>query len=118
MAEFFPNQPVTMDTPVVEVTFGDRASALPPGTHTFSLVVVDDLGISSDAVAVQVTVQAKPQANLKAPERVPFGRSFTLDGTPDPASRAKITKWIFTRSVKIAPVIIPEGPVVGPLNRG
>jgi hypothetical protein len=100
MAEFVPNQPITQDTPVIDVTFGAVVKALPPGTHTFQLVVVDDLGVQSDPVIEQVIVQGKPVAVLEGPTRVAAGTPFKLDATKSNVSSGKIVKYIFTRIVK------------------
>ena len=94
--EFFPNKPVTeTETGIVQVTFGE-AGPLAPGFHTFQLVVVDDLGVSSDPVTARVFVKGKPVAVLTAPERVPLGDSFQLDGSRSDPQDGKITQWIFT----------------------
>lgn len=100
MAEFVPNKPITQETPVIDVTFGNAAPALPPGTHTFQLVVVDDLGVSSDPVIEQVIVQGKPVAVLSAPERVAAGQAFKLDGSKSNVPGGKVAKFIFTRIVR------------------
>jgi hypothetical protein len=99
MPEFVPNQPVTLEKGVVDVTFGATVKSLDPGTHTFQLVVVDDLGVSSDPVQTKVTVQGKPIADLNGPSRVAAGQSFQLDGSKSISAGGKITKWIFTRIV-------------------
>ncbi|MDT4956095.1 MAG: hypothetical protein QOJ02_4233 [Acidobacteriota bacterium] len=100
MAEFVPNQPITDENGVVEVTFGNVVKPLPPGTHIFQLVVVDDLGVSSDPVTAQVVIQGKPVAVLSAPDKVALGLPFKLDATAS-TPKGKITKFIFTRIVKI-----------------
>lgn len=99
MPEFVPNQPVTLDKSVVDVTFGATVKSLDPGTHTFQLVVVDDLGVSSDPVQTKVVVQGKPVAVLSGPPRVATGQSFQLDGSKSSSTGGKITKFIFTRIV-------------------
>jgi hypothetical protein len=99
MAEFVPNQPITQEAPVIDVTFG-AAKPLPPGTHTFQLVVVDDLGVQSDPVIEQVVVQGKPVAVLEGPARVAVGQTFKLDATKSSVAGGKIVKYIFTRIVK------------------
>lgn len=101
MAEILPNQPITQESPVLEVTFGNIVKSLPPGVHTFQLVVVDDLGVSSDPVIEQITVQGKPVAALDGPDRVAVGQSFKLDGSKSTAPGGKIVKWIFTRVVRV-----------------
>lgn len=101
MAEFVPNQPISQETPVIDVTFGAQVKALPPGTHTFQLVVVDDLGVQSDPVIEQVVVQGKPVAALDGPGRVAAGTPFKLDATKSSVAGGKIVKYIFTRVVKI-----------------
>jgi hypothetical protein len=101
MAEFVVNKPVTQDAPIADVTFSNAVPALPPGTHTFQLVVVDDLGVSSDPVIEQVIIQGKPVAVLTAPDRVAFGLPFRLDGSKSNVPGGKIAKWIFTRIVRV-----------------
>jgi hypothetical protein len=103
MPEFLPNQPIQDDTGagVVDVTFGNTVKSLPPGPHTFQLVVVDDMGVSSDPVTVQVVVQGKPIAVLSAPDKVALGQAFKLDATRSTSPGGKVTKFIFTRVVKI-----------------
>ena len=95
--EFIPNQPVVVkETGVVEVTFGEVAPPLAPGFHTFQLVVVDDLGVSSDPVMARVFVAARPTASLIAPEKVGFGEPFKLDGSQSESPDGRITQWVFT----------------------
>jgi hypothetical protein len=101
MAEFVPNQPITDESGVVEVTFGNVVKPLPPGTHIFQLVVVDDMGVSSDPVQAQVVVQGKPVAVLNAPDKVAAGQAFRLDATKSTSPGGKVTKFIFTRIVAI-----------------
>lgn len=50
--EFAPNRPITTHEPVVVVDAG-----LPPGSHRFSLVVVDSEGRASAPDEVVVTVR-------------------------------------------------------------
>ncbi|HEX8774575.1 MAG TPA: hypothetical protein VF735_13460 [Pyrinomonadaceae bacterium] len=103
MAEFVPNKPIPHDEPLIDVTFGTAAPALTPGVHTFQLVVVDDLGVSSDPVIEQVTIQGKPVAVLSGPGRVALGQTFKLDGSKSNVPGGKIVKWIFTRIVRQQP---------------
>ena len=82
MAEFVINTDVVTNTPNVDVTIS-AARPLPLGRHQFRLIVVDDSGNRSNADVVEVVVadQEKPTAVLQAPRVVPFGQSFTLDGS-------------------------------------
>jgi len=99
MPEFVPNISVPSEKPIVDVTFGATVKSLEPGTHTFQLVVVDDLGVSSDPFTTKVVVQGKPVAALSGPPRVAAGQPFQLDGSKSSAPGGKIAKWIFTRIV-------------------
>jgi|SRR3954466_12652535 len=56
---------------------------LPKGVHTFQLVVIDDDGLASDPMTVDLVVRddRKPTAFLVAPQTVPFGQSFKIDGS-------------------------------------
>ena len=82
MAVFQIGQDVTTDTNTVTVDV-DPATPLPKGAHTFQLVVIDDDGLRSDPMTVDVVVRddRAPTAVLRAPATVPFGQSFTLDGS-------------------------------------
>jgi hypothetical protein len=77
----------------------DPAGPLPSGKHTFQLVVVDDQGQSSLPATVDVVVRDKvvPTAVIKAPQSVPAGQSFTLDGSAsNEVPPGKIVKFIWT----------------------
>jgi hypothetical protein len=77
----------TLDTP------------LPKGQHTFQLVVVDDDGLVSDPVTVDVVVRddRKPTAVLVAPVTVPFGQTFRLDGSKSSdLPPGKVVKFVWT----------------------
>lgn len=81
MAEFVIGTDVVTTDPTVEVTVSANRP-LSVGRHTFQLIVVDDSGNISapDQVVVIVADQQAPTAVISAPELVPSGRSFTLDG--------------------------------------
>ena len=81
MAEFVIGAVVETAEPTVEVTVSPNRP-LGVGRHTFQLIVVDDSGNISapDQVVVIVADQDAPTAVISAPEVVPTGRSFTLDG--------------------------------------
>jgi hypothetical protein len=81
MAEFVIGTDVVTAEPTVEVTVSANRP-LGVGRHTFQLIVVDDSGNVSapDRVVVIVADQDAPTAVISAPEVVPSGRSFTLDG--------------------------------------
>lgn len=81
MAEFTLGTEVVTTDPTVEVTVNPEAP-LPVGRQTFQLVVVDDSGnvSAADRVVIIIADQSAPTAVLAAPEVVPSGSSFTLDG--------------------------------------
>jgi hypothetical protein len=77
----------TLDTP------------LPKGQHTFQLVVVDDDGLQSDPVTVDIVVRddRKPTAVLAAPVTVPFGQTFRIDGSKSSdLPPGKVVKFVWT----------------------
>ncbi|MEM1143214.1 MAG: hypothetical protein AAGI88_11580 [Pseudomonadota bacterium] len=81
MARFRPNNPVTTDTPTVEVTI-DSDQPLPIGRSRFRLTVTDDSGNESTPADVDVIIRdtQRPTAVLDAPTVVNYGESFTLSG--------------------------------------
>jgi hypothetical protein len=98
MPQFQIGAPVETEQPTVEVTV-DANSPLPTGQHTFQLVVVDDSGNQSTPATVQVVVRdlTAPTAVIKAPTQVPFGQSFSLDGSAssDPPP-GRVVKFVWT----------------------
>ena len=98
MATFTVGAPVTTADPFVTVD-ATAAAPFPKGQHTFQLVVIDDLGVHSDPVTVEIVVRdaTKPTAVLVAPTTVPFGQSFKLDGTRSSAlAPGKIVQYVWT----------------------
>lgn len=81
MPAFTIGQPITTQTPEIEVTV-DRQRPLPPGRHVFELVVTDDAGNASEpsTVAVVVVDDSRPTAVIEAPQRIGAGQSFALSG--------------------------------------
>jgi hypothetical protein len=98
MPEFRAGQPVTTNTPDVEVTVAPNAP-LPAGRHRFQLVVEDDSGNSSDPSITEVIVRdtQKPTAVLDAPREVELGRSFQLSGRRSSDVGGRIVKYTWTR---------------------
>ena len=97
MAEFQPGVRVETPEPSVEVTL-TPARPLPPGRHTFSLVVVDDSGNKSmpDMKDVIVFDDQKPTAVLDAPHTVAFGQSFVLSGARSIDAGGRVVRYIWT----------------------
>jgi len=98
MATFERDEDITTSEPTIEVTLTPEAS-LPLGPHVFQLVVRDDAGNLSQPATVVVTVidAVAPTAVLKAPQRVRFGESFTLDGKDSTdAGGGRVARWIWT----------------------
>lgn len=60
----------------------DPNSPLPPGAHTFQLVVTDDSGNQSAPATLRVIVRdtTAPTAVLDGPSQVEVGASFELSG--------------------------------------
>lgn len=98
MATFTVGQEITTDDSFVSVD-ATIDLPLPKGQHTFSLVVVDDDGLQSDPVNVDIVVRddRKPTAVLVAPVTVPFGQSFKMDGSKSSdLPPGKVVKYIWT----------------------
>jgi hypothetical protein len=97
MPSFVLNQPIETTTPEIEVTV--LRNELPPGRHTFQLVVVDDSGNASTPTVTEVIVRdnAKPTAVLDAPAAVDVGKSFVLSGKRSSDVGGAIVKYIWTR---------------------
>jgi hypothetical protein len=98
MTVFKIGQDVDMKTPTVEVTV-DAATPLSVGAHVFRLVVVDDAGNKSlpQEATIVVRDDERPTAVISPMREVPFGKSFTLDGsksTDHPPG--KLAQWIWT----------------------
>lgn len=94
------NEPVEAAAPdaTLAITI-DPNAPLPVGVHVFQLVVEDDAGNRSQPVRLRVTVldDAAPTAVLTGPERVPFGRAFTLSGEQSTdAGGGRIARFIWT----------------------
>jgi hypothetical protein len=98
MATFTVGQEIATDDSFISVD-ATLDTPLPKGQHTFSLVVVDDDGLQSDPVTVEVVVRddRKPTAVLSAPVTVPFGQSFRLDGSKSSdLPPGKVVKFVWT----------------------
>jgi len=98
MATFTVGQPITTEEAFVSVD-ATLDLPLPKGQHTFSLVVVDDDGLESDPVTVEVVVRddRKPTAVISAPVTVPFGQSFRVDGSKSSdLPPGKVVKYVWT----------------------
>ncbi len=98
MATFTIGQEITTTDSFVSVD-ASLEKPLPKGQHTFQLIVVDDDGLQSDPVHVDVVVRddRKPTAVLTAPATVPFGQSFRLDGSKSSdLAPGKVVKYLWT----------------------
>jgi hypothetical protein len=98
MATFTVGAPVTTADPFVTVD-STTATPFPKGQHTFQLIVIDDLGVHSDPVTVDIVVRdaTKPTAVLVAPPAVAFGQSFKLDGSKSSAlAPGKVVQYVWT----------------------
>jgi len=98
MATFTVGQEITTEDSFVSVD-ATVENPLPKGQHTFSLVVVDDDGLQSDPVTVEIVVRddRKPTAVLIAPQTVPFGQTFKLDGSrSSDLPPGKVVKYVWT----------------------
>lgn len=98
MPDFQPGVPLETDVPTILVEV-QQGKTLPPGRHTFQLVVEDSDGLQSAADSVDVIVRDDriPTAVLDAPSQVVFGQDFALSGkrSSDPAP-GTIVKYIWT----------------------
>jgi len=98
MAKFTVGQDIA--TPDATITVDATLDApLPKGQHTFQLTVEDDDGLVSDPVTVDIVVRddRKPTAVLLAPQTVPFGQSFKIDGSrSSDLPPGKIVKFVWT----------------------
>ncbi len=94
------NSPIEARAPDTSLLItADRKKPLPVGVHTFQLQVVDDSDNASQGSRVRVIVvdDKAPTAVITAPERVPFGSSFTLSGERSvETGGGKIVKYIWT----------------------
>ena len=98
MATFTIGTDVTTTESFVNVD-ATLAAPLPKGQHTFQLVVVDDDGLQSDPVTVDIVVRddRKPTAVLVAPATVPFGQAFRLDGSKSSdLPPGQVVKFVWT----------------------
>ena len=98
MPAFVIGKDVVTDDPFVTVD-ATTAAPLPKGQHIFQLFVVDDDGLQSDPVTVEIVVRddRKPTAVLVAPVTVPFGEPFRLDGSrSSDLPPGKITRYVWT----------------------
>lgn len=98
MAVFTVGKEIATNEPTISFDI-DAAAPLPKGVHVFQLVVVDDDGLLSDPVQVQVTVadDRKPTAVLAAPATVQLGQGFILDGSKSTdAAPGKVVEYHWT----------------------
>lgn len=81
MPEFSPGQTIETEEPRIQVEINEE-NPMQPGRYTFQLVVVDDSGNESlpDSVDIIIRDTQRPTAVIEAPQSVPFGENFRLDG--------------------------------------
>jgi len=99
MPNIQPGETIVTTENTVEVTVGPD-SLLPPGRHSFQLVVEDDSGNQSQPDIVEVIVRdtQAPTAVLRAPKRVELGESFVLDGAQSSdVAPGKVVRFHWTR---------------------
>ena len=98
MARFELNVPIETDVPTITVEVA-QGEALPPGRHTFQLVVFDNDGLEAqpDTVDVIVRDDRAPTAVLDAPGQVLFGQDFNLSGrqSSDPPP-GRVVRYVWT----------------------
>lgn len=98
MPVFTQNVSISTDTPTIQFDI-DRTRPLPPGQHTFRLVVEDDAGNLSQTAEATVIVRdsINPTAVLRAPRNVEPGQSFTLDGRESSdVAPGRVVKYTWT----------------------
>jgi hypothetical protein len=98
MATFEVGKEISTDESFISVD-ATAENPLPKGQHTFSLVVVDDDGLQSDPLTVEIVVRddRKPTAVLIAPQTVPFAQAFKLDGSrSSDLPPGKVVKYVWT----------------------
>ena len=99
-------QTTTDPTVVVTVTPAPAAGQV----LRFSLVVIDDLGNSSQPAFVNVTVQALPVAVLAGPPTVSAGATIALVGSDStPTGHIKTYQW------QLVPVRPVPSPIPSPI---
>lgn len=82
MATFEIGVPVATEESFVSVD-ATLEAPIPRGQHVFQLVVVDDDGLESEPVTIEIVVRddRRPTAVILGPATVPFGQTFRLDGS-------------------------------------
>lgn len=83
---------------VLNIT-ADVRNGLLTGTYVFQLVVLDDAKNPSAPTSFRLVVMddTAPTAVITGPERVSFGKSFTLSGErSSDADNGKIVRYIWT----------------------
>ena len=106
-------QTTTDPTAVVTVNPAPTAGQ----TLRLSLVVIDDLGNTSQPAFVNVTVQALPVAVLTGPTAFSAGATIALVGSAStPAGHIKTYQWQLTPLLTPAPIPTPvTGVVTNPI---
>lgn len=76
----------------------DPTNPLKTGTYVFQLQVVDDAKNTSNPTSVKIVVvdDQAPNAVIDAPDRVGFGRGFTLSGKRSFDVGGSVEKFIWT----------------------
>ena len=94
------NQPIPGSAPDATLVIDiDPAKPLRIGTYVFQLQVTDESGNVSPTVQVKLNVidESLPTAIITAPEKVPFGKPFTLSGEKSfDTGGGKISKFVWT----------------------
>ena len=83
------------------------------GRYSFSLVVTDNLGLSSNADAVVVTVQVAPVANAGADQTVALPVTVTLDGSGSSDADGSVVAFAWTQTAG-APVTLSSASTTSP----
>jgi hypothetical protein len=76
----------------------DAAKPMKTGTYVFQLQVVDDAANVSQPTSVKIVVvdDQAPNAVIDAPDRVGFGKGFTLSGKRSFDVGGTVTQFIWT----------------------
>jgi hypothetical protein len=93
------NQAVEGQAPDSQLVIAvDPANPLKTGTYVFQLQVVDNASNTSQPTSVKIVVvdDQAPNAVIDAPERVGFGRGFTLSGKRSFDVGGSVERFIWT----------------------